>query len=66
MIEENNKITILEVKSGDNYRKHSSLDAVVSEYNSKINRAIVLSKFNLSQDHSKGIIYLPLYMTMLL
>ena len=64
IIEEQNKITIIEVKSGDKYKKHASLNAAMAEHPEKICRAIVLSKFNVSR--KDGILYLPLYMTMFL
>lgn len=43
---ENNKISVIEVKSGDNYKKHASLDAALTSFPDKINRAMVFSKFN--------------------
>ena len=64
IIEEQNKITIIEVKSGEKYKKHASLNAAISEHSEKILRAIVLSKFNVSR--KERILYLPLYMTMFL
>jgi hypothetical protein len=64
IIEEQNKITIIEVKSGDKYKKHASLNAALSVHREKICRAIVLSKFNVSR--KDGILYLPLYMTIFL
>lgn len=61
---ENNKISIIEVKSGNNYQKHASLNTAIADHSDKINRSIVLSKFNVEK---KGeILYLPLYMAMMI
>lgn len=60
IIEEKNKITIIEVKSGDSYKKHPSLDAAMEAYPEIINRAIVFSPYNVT--HRNGILYLPLYL----
>lgn len=62
IIEENNKITIIEVKSGERHTKHASLNAAINNFETKINRSIVLSKFNLSR--KDNVLYLPLYMAM--
>lgn len=59
-----NKISIIEVKSGNNYKKHASLNAALESFPDNINRALVLSKFNV--EHSEEVIYYPLYMTMFL
>lgn len=64
IIEENNKITVIEVKSGNDYHRHGSLDAAISAHHETIHRAIVLSQFNLSRKN--GILYLPLYMAQFL
>lgn len=64
IIEEQNKITIIEVKSGEKYKKHASLNAALTDYPEKICRTIVLSKFNVSRKDRT--LYLPLYMTMFL
>lgn len=64
IIEEQNKITIIEVKSGESYQKHSSLDAAIKLHANKINRSIVLSRYNVSK--KDGVLYLPLYMAMFL
>ena len=61
---ENNKISIIEVKSGNNYKSHASLNMAMKDFYDKINRAIVLSKFNVEKQDD--IIYYPLYMTMFL
>lgn len=59
-----NRISIIEVKSGDNYQRHASLDAAVASYGDRIGRALVMSKFNVKK--ADDIIYYPLYMTMFL
>ncbi|MCI6415755.1 MAG: hypothetical protein MR791_00185 [Bacteroidales bacterium] len=64
IIEEQNKITIIEVKSGENYQEHSSLDAAIRVHTNKINCSIVLSRYNVSK--KDGVLYLPLYMAMFL
>lgn len=64
IIEEQNKITILEVKSGEKFRRHASLDTALREHGDDIHRAIVLCCGNVSR--KDDILYLPLYMTMFL
>ena len=64
IIEEKNKITIIEVKSGDKYRRHASMDAAIQHFPEKIHRSIVFSKFNVSKEDD--ILYLPLYMAIFL
>ncbi len=59
---EGNKISIIEVKSGKDYKKHSSLNMAQSLFADKINRQIVVSGNNLESEN--GIIYIPFYMTM--
>ncbi|MBQ0016294.1 MAG: ATP-binding protein [Bacteroidales bacterium] len=62
IIAEGTKISILEVKSGDNYMRHASLDAARRDWPEKIARSIVLCKGNLAV--KDDILYLPLYMAM--
>lgn len=59
---EDDKITILEVKSGKDYKKHASLDMAQSLFSEKINRRIVVSNNNLEVED--GVLYLPFYMSM--
>lgn len=59
---EDDKITILEVKSGKDYKKHVSLDMAQSLFSEKINRRIVMSCNNLEGED--GVLYLPFYMSM--
>jgi hypothetical protein len=59
-----NKTSIIEVKSGKEYKRHASLNTAVANHGNLIGRAMVLSQFNIEQENS--IIYYPLYMTMFL
>ncbi len=61
---ENNKISIVEVKSGKDYKQHASLDMAHSLFADQINRRIVMSGNNLEVEGDN--IYLPLYMSMFL
>lgn len=61
---ENNGISIIEVKSGNDYMRHASLNAAIKLFQDRIERSIVLNKFNVQE--KDGIIYYPLYMTMFL
>lgn len=60
VIPDGDGISIIEVKSGDSYKKHASLNNAMSNHAMRINRSIVLSKYNVEVDN--GVIYLPLYM----
>lgn len=53
-------ISIIEVKSGDDYKRHASLNHAMADNALCINRSIVLSRFNVEEE--RGILYLPLYM----
>lgn len=53
-------ISIIEVKSGEDYKKHASLNNAIRNNAMRINRSIVLSRFNV--EVCDGVIYLPLYM----
>ena len=64
VFEHKGKIQIVEVKSGNDYKRHTSLDAAISQYDNTINRSIVLCKGNL--EVTEKVLYLPLYMTMFL
>lgn len=64
VIPDKNGITIIEVKSGSEYKKHASLNNAIASNTMKIDRSIVLSANNVEIDN--GIIYLPLYMASLL
>ena len=64
IIEENNRIAIIEVKSGGSYRRHASLDAANTAFSSKVSRAIVFSSHNI--ERGQNVLYLPLYMAQFL
>lgn len=64
IIEEENKITVIEVKSGKDYQRHASLDAAMAAHVDKTNRAIVFSQYNVA--FKDGVLYLPLYMAQFL
>jgi hypothetical protein len=59
---ENRGISIIEVKSGEQYKRHASLDSALSNFDGSISRAIVFSKFNV--EYTDEVLYLPLYMAM--
>ena len=58
-------LSVIEVKSGNNYRHHAALDNAGADNPGKFNRRIVLCKSNITANDN-GIIYLPFYMTMFL
>ncbi len=62
LIRENNLVSIIEVKSGNDYKKHSALNNVLDEFSECIERSIVLNKFN--TDKSETIQYSPIYTAM--
>lgn len=62
LFQENSKISVIEVKSGDNFKAHASLNSALGYFGDKIERAMVFSKFNV--DSIGRVIYYPLYMTM--
>lgn len=64
LIRENSKVTIVEVKSGDNYEQHAALDNVLDEQSEFVERSLVLNKYQYKQ--VDDITYLPLYMAMCL
>lgn len=64
VIPDENGITIIEVKSGTEYKKHASLNNALASNAMSIDRCIVLSANNVQVEN--GIIYLPLYMASLL
>lgn len=64
IIEENNQITIIEVKSGSDYKRHASLDAAIKANPEKIERSIVFSPYNVESQND--VLYLPLYMSQFL
>jgi predicted AAA+ superfamily ATPase len=61
-----NAVSVIEVKSGKENKRHASLDAAASNNgHAKVGRRIVLSKFNVETGEG-GVLYLPLYMAMFL
>lgn len=60
IIPDGDGISIIEVKSGDDYKRHTSLNHAMADNALCINRSIVLSRFNVEEE--RGILYLPLYM----
>lgn len=59
LIAKNNKIDIIEVKSGNDYKRHASLDAALQMQDIGIGEAIVFCKFGMEKDGA--IQYIPLY-----
>lgn len=53
-------IDVVEVKSGNDYKKHKALDNISNGYDWKFNHRYVLCKGNVEENN--GIIYLPWYM----
>jgi len=62
VVEQDDEIIPLEVKSGKDYQRHSALNNVMKNKEYGIRRAIVLSNDNLSE--SNNVLYAPIYMTM--
>ncbi len=59
---EGNKISVIEVKSGKDYKKHTSLDMAQTLFADKINRRMVFSGNNVECED--GTLYFPFYMSM--
>lgn len=64
VVNDDEGITIIEVKSGADYKRHASLNNALKDNHLTISRSVVLSKNNVEVEN--GIIYLPLYMASLL
>ena len=64
LLEQDDEIIPLEVKSGKDYQRHVALCNVLSNTEYNIRRAIVLNNSNLSVKDS--VVYAPVYMTMFL
>ncbi len=64
LLEQDDKIIPLEVKSGKDYMRHVALNNMMSSPESNISRAIVLGNSNLTVNGN--ILYAPVYMTMFL
>ncbi len=63
LINKENKVVPVEVKSGSDYKKHASLNTLLNKF-TNIEKVVVLSKYNVQVDGK--IEYLPLYMAMFL
>ena len=61
MLAEDNKVVIIEVKPGDTYKRHGSVDTALSEQSENIGKVMVMNKFN--YEKTEKILYVPLYMT---
>ena len=59
LIARGNKMDILEVKSGNDYKNHASLDTAIQNPNALIGETLVLCKFPMQTDGN--IQYIPLY-----
>lgn len=59
------RILPIEVKSGKQYKRHMALNNLMASEGCGIDRAYVLSEFNVSKEERAGkpVYYLPLYMT---
>lgn len=64
IIEDQDEILPIEVKSGKAYQKHSALTNIMKEKNYNIAKGLVFSSRNVEQ--REGIAYLPIYMIMCL
>jgi uncharacterized protein len=64
LLSDKDGVHIVEVKSGDNFKAHTSLDYALENEGHRISQATVLCKSNLLCEN--GIRYLPLYMAMFL
>ena len=60
LLAEHYKVTIIEVKSGDTYKRHASVDTALKEQPEKIGKVMVMNKFNFEK--TDNILYVPLYM----
>ena len=64
VIEYEEKVLPIEVKSGKNYERHNALHNVLTNSDYKIKEALVLCNDNIKTEN--GITYMPIYMTMFL
>ncbi|MBQ0136401.1 MAG: ATP-binding protein [Bacteroidales bacterium] len=60
VIENQNKISPIEVKSGNDYLIHVSLNKILQEHTDRICRPVVLCKSNIARQD--GISYIPIYL----
>jgi len=64
VLEQDDEIIPIEVKSGKDYQRHAALSNVMSSENFGIHRAFVFSNKNVSI--RDNVVYVPIYMTMFL
>ena len=64
LFNDGDKLSVIEVKSGNDYHKHVALDNTIADNPKTFKQKFVLCKGNV--EVVDGIIYLPLYMAMLL
>ena len=62
LFKDDGRLSVIEVKSGNDYRRHTALDNACANNPGKLYRRFVLCKGNV-EAADDGIIYLPLYMT---
>ena len=60
VIQKGLSVELVEIKSGNDYKKHKAMDHALQVENWKFKRAVVFSKENIEQED--GILYLPWYM----
>jgi predicted AAA+ superfamily ATPase len=63
VFKDSGRLSLVEVKSGSDYRRRAALDNAYADNPGKFNRRVVLCKGNV-EISVDGIIYLPLYMAM--
>ncbi len=64
LIQQENKVIPLEIKSGNSYKAHAALNYAMQKDNWHISKAYVFCKGNIEED--KDVVYLPWYMAMFL
>ena len=64
VLEQDNQVIPIEVKSGKDFQRHVALNNMLSDTNYQIRQAIVLCNDNMSRSDKR--IYAPIYMTMFL
>jgi len=63
LFKDDGRLSVIEVKSGNDYRRHTALDNACADNPGKLYRRVVLCKGNV-ESAADGMIYLPLYMAM--
>ena len=64
VIESENKLQPIEIKSGNNYKKHPALNHVIEMKDDQMKKPIVFCIGNIEE--TEDLIYIPLYMVMFL